>query len=225
MIECELEPQQQLLLWRLMVSDGGGMFLKHLELTFDKTSRRTDLVRHGLTDESKRRCDETNRTPIWIQLTEKGWCWCQDHLETPLNSRSPMVVPVFNALRQLLAAYFRQQDNCSSIAEMILISQKSVDHQTELNPECQLRQAIEKVCLDVAGGRENVRVRLADLRPQLSEFSREEVDEELRSLERTGRLSIWQLNDPMEITAADKEAALITAGGNQSHIVYYGGPS
>ena len=47
------------------------------------------------------------------------------------------------------------------------------------------------------------------------------VDDELLALERTGRLSIWRLNDPTEITAADREAAIVS-GGRPNHIVYYG---
>ncbi|MCR9201653.1 MAG: hypothetical protein NXI04_23665 [Planctomycetaceae bacterium] len=217
MIESELESQQQLLLWLLMVSDDGGMFLTDVKLSFESAAKRTALMRQGLTEEAKRKRATTNRDATYIELTEKGWAWCQDHLGTPLQSKSPMVAVVLNRLREILRKFFRQQNHCSSIGELVLISSQAPTEEREHD----LQEIIEQECLKAGGGRENVRVRLAELRPRLSQFTRQAVDDELLALERTGRLSIWRLNDPTEITAADREAAIVS-GGRPNHIVYYG---
>jgi len=77
---------------------------------------------------------------------------------------------------------------------------------------------IRKLCLSLGGGQTGKRVRLADLRPQVR-ASRDALDDLLKSMQQQGRLVLFKMDNPAEITPADESAALIIAG-NPRHLVY-----
>ena len=81
------------------------------------------------------------------------------------------------------------------------------------SPDTQVLSAISKL----GQGQHGVRVRLADLRAQLPGVKN--FDEKLLQLERAGKVSLYQLDDPLEIAARDSAAA-IDVLGNKRHIVY-----
>lgn len=223
-MEPELQDQQKLLLWLLAVQSDGGMFLKDIPLTFSPASKRTSLAAAGFTLEENRRHHSTGRAAKFVQLTDKGWEWCQDHLAEPIASRSPRVKDVLTGLLQILDRFFRSQDDCSSLCDLIAQVQTSsiASSVVEDGVTPLLRHAIERACHQLTGGRNEVRIRLADLRDLLSDYSRDDVDAELRGMEQAGILRTWQLDNAAEITAADREAALVSAVGSEKHIVYYG---
>ncbi|HSC85921.1 MAG TPA: hypothetical protein VLC09_01570 [Polyangiaceae bacterium] len=63
------------------------------------------------------------------------------------------------------------------------------------------------------------RIRIADVRGRLAELGRDELDAALLALQRAEKIIIYPLDNPSEITAADKGAALLIAGVPH-HIVY-----
>ena len=79
-------------------------------------------------------------------------------------------------------------------------------------------QELRAVCLSLGGGQTGKRIRLADLRAQLS-ASRESLDELLQSLQKAGRLVLFKMDNPAEITPDDEKAALHIAGYPR-HLVY-----
>lgn len=85
-----------------------------------------------------------------------------------------------------------------------------------------MNTAIANACQKLGNGRENVRIRLAELRAELNS-PRAELDAALRAMERDGSLSLYPLDNPQEITAADREAAIVTFTGHKRHILYFGG--
>ena len=224
-MEPELQDQQKLLLWLLAVQSDGGMFLKEIPLKFSPASKRTSLAAAGFTLEENRRRDATGRAAKYVELTDKGWEWCQDHLAEPIASRSPRVKDVLSGLLQILDRFFKSQDECPSLCDLLAKTQTpptAPDATDADSAQPSLRQAIESVCVRLTDGRNEVRVRLADLRDGLTDYSRDDVDAELRSMEQAGLLRTWQLDNAAELTAADREAALISAVGSEKHILYYG---
>jgi hypothetical protein len=82
-----------------------------------------------------------------------------------------------------------------------------------------LRAAIN----DAAGGRDAVRVRLADLRKRLPGVPSDELEAAIRNLSRRGELTLYPLDDPRQIGPADEAAAIHSGSGVPQHILYYGG--
>jgi hypothetical protein len=222
-ISAELEPSQKLLLWLLAIQERSGIHLKDLKVRLSCAGKRKQLMKLGLTQETGR--------PIFIELTDKGWLWCQDHLSDPLPVPSRGSHALLLGLMSILAEYFRCQDHTVSIGQLIQQSRMS---KAASNPSLSslvepsfdartLEQAILSASLQVGKQRNNVRVRLADMRPLLKDFSRSDVDQMILAMELSGALAVMQLDNPLEISVADRAAALRTASGTEKHILYVQG--
>ena len=90
---------------------------------------------------------------------------------------------------------------------------------TQVNQQS-VQQEIANAYYTLSGNRRNVRVRLSDLRLTLK-MDRATLDAELLQMERDGKLVLYPLDDPQEITAEDR-AAEIRLIGCVRHIVYMG---
>jgi len=66
------------------------------------------------------------------------------------------------------------------------------------------------------------RVRLADLRKQLTLYPRDAQDSALVRMQTEGRLVLYRLDDPQDTFDADREAALYL-GSDPRHLVYMKG--
>lgn len=77
---------------------------------------------------------------------------------------------------------------------------------------------IRDACLFLAGGQIGKRIRLADLRHRVP-ASRESLDDMLKSMQQAGRLVLFKMDNPAEITPDDERAALVIAG-HPRHLVY-----
>lgn len=218
-----------LLLWRLAVSDNGGEYLKQIECNL-RPAKRKSLVREALIDEEKVKPVRGGRGLTHLALTEKGWSWCQNNLGREIKSRSPMSAIVLHRLLSLLEKYFQNQETTVSFGQFIQQAQikkpskltESVDGPAA---DRDLEESVRKACIELGNGRENVRVRLADLRVRLSRVARDSLDKILLELERHGQLSLYRLDNPAEIGPEDQQAAIRTATGNERHIIYFGGRS
>jgi hypothetical protein len=215
---------QQLLLWRLAVNDDGGIFLKDVESTSITPPKRQGLVREGLMLEEKRKHPRTGRPASFLLLTEGGWGWCQNNLDTDIKSRSLLSTPILHRLLTILKRYFENQPHAASFGQLIQQARaRQAAGGQEAVPPPDLEQAIARACLEIANGREGVRVRLADLRPRLGTVPRETLDQKLLEMEQHGKLSLYRLDNPQEISAEDRAAVLHTAAGSERHLVYFGG--
>lgn len=63
-------------------------------------------------------------------------------------------------------------------------------------------------------------LRLSELRKAFPELGRDEVDRALIELQKRGDLVIYRFDDPSKITEADREAALMTAGGPRHYLFF-----
>lgn len=222
----EPDPLQRLLFWRLAVTEEGGEFLKEIKPTPDAGKRRP-LVREGYLVEEKRRPPQGGRPVTYLELTEKGWAWCQNNLEAEL-SRSALSAFVLQRLLGLLKSYFENQTHTVSLGQFIQQArtrrEASAAAPVEGNGYAgELEQTIRSACLDLGHGRENVRIRLADLRSRLRDVPESALDGKLLEMEREGKLSLYGLDNPQEIRSEDRQAAIRTATGHERHIVYFGG--
>ncbi len=85
-------------------------------------------------------------------------------------------------------------------------------------PKVRTEQELRNVCLTLSGGPIGKPIRLADLRANVT-ASRELIDQLLQSMQRAGRLVLFKMDNPSEITPADEQAALDIAG-HPRHLVY-----
>ncbi len=241
-MEIELKGMQRLLLWQLAVSRE-TLFLKDIKLSVTATDRKA-LEREGLTREEKQLNPTSGRQATCVSLEDKGWAWCQQHLRTPIGTKSNYATPILEDLLALLANYLDAHQDTHSFGQFIMQASRKPtgdlvagespgepDDQTADQPSgeptknvsaSELPAAVRAACLETTGGQRNVRVRLADLRTRVP-TDRSRLDETLLAMERAGELSLFPLDNPREIGPRDTDALLYTPAGHPRHIVYYQG--
>jgi hypothetical protein len=113
------------------------------------------------------------------------------------------------ALAEILGPQRRQSDNDTS---PIIAKTKAPDHAS-------LRSRIRQAYLDVTGGRFNTRALLSELRERLNDIQRPVLDEALKRMQREDQASLYQLDNQVEVTTADRAAA-IYFGAEPRHILW-----
>lgn len=227
------DASQRLLLWRLAVSEEGKEFVKDIETKSFTAAKRQPLAREGLIVESKLKFGGKGRALPHLELTDKGWAWCQSHLGEPFKFRGPtpkLAGVVLERLLGLLQRYFEAQDQTASFGEFVLQSRSqkraaepASGHGYDRDGQSdRIASQVRKACRDLANGRDNSRIRLSELRDRVR-VERHVLDQTLFDMERSGELSLYELNDPREIQDSDRDAALRTSTGNPRHVVYFGG--
>jgi len=236
-MSIELDTQQQLFLWSLVVS-GEGDFLSEIGKNL-KAAQRKSLVKNGLIHEEKRKNPNTKRSATFLTLEDRGWRWCQEHLTDEIQSGSKQTAKVLTKLLGLLSQFFQREDAPQSLGDFIWqastaipdnvestedgsssVSSNAVDDH-QIQPSS-LAETIRQVCLQLTDGKHNSRIRLADLRAKI-DVSRDQLDENLLSMELAGDLSLYPLDDPGEIRPEDHTACLKTKAGSIRHLVYFEG--
>jgi N12 class adenine-specific DNA methylase len=92
---------------------------------------------------------------------------------------------------------------------------------TEPAPIPQLSQDVEKAAMKI-GGEPNVRVRLSELRKQLGDsVGHQELTDHLMEMERRGEIALYPLENPLERTQEDDQAAALSPVGSPSHVLYF----
>ena len=89
----------------------------------------------------------------------------------------------------------------------------------DTTPENPLRDRIGKAAYEAAGGRWNARALLKDVRAKLKDVDRATLDNELKQMQREERAVLYTLDNRIEITEADRKAA-ISVGGEGMHILW-----
>ena len=148
-----LTPQQTLFLWDL-ISKGGTAWFSEVKPKPKSAATWRALERFGLILSVKRQREAHNATrakkkgkatkpaaprksnALWIEVTEKGWGWANDHLASPLPTKSASAGPILQAWLTYLQAFLRQKgfalaDVISSRPRLPLTVQQSLS-KTEL---------------------------------------------------------------------------------------------
>jgi hypothetical protein len=219
--ERNLQPMERLLLWRLAVS--GGAWLKDLKPTPD-TKHRSALKAAGLVAEEKRKPDHGGPAATFLELTDAGWNWLGTHATEPmtLNPRAT-TAPTLEALVLKLGAYLKGKQEC--LADFLHPNDGAEPSTDNAAPTLDtVAERVSEAYRKLSGGRMAVRVRLADLRDELPNVPRDDLDRAIMNLAAAGTAALYQLDNPLEMEPRDHESAVRTPAGDVRHILYMGRP-
>lgn len=236
MIEFEPEPKQVLLMWNLAFQ-GGEQWLKEIPKAMTPTSARKALIRNGLIEEGKRvpEGQKGNRKITFLSLEDKGWQWLGDNMDAPIW-KSQSATEVLQAalaqlsrhmkerrivLGELLSQSVAKEDLSTSSSEVV--SGESFHQAPPQEQRESAREIMDRVATTyerLAEHRSGERVRIADLRRELSDLPASSVDDALERMSRAGNVVLNRLDNPKEITAADEEAAFTNSIGEPRHIMH-----
>jgi hypothetical protein len=194
-------PLQTLILWGLL-AEGGAAFSSALP---GAASDRRALKALGLVTESK------VKRKIRIEVSERGWAWAADHLDGEISTRSTASGPILRAwltrLKQFLTA------NPELALARVLVPPTAAAQSSDL------RERVRAAYLAATGGKFNARAFLRDLRRELADVDRAELDDALRRMQSEEGVALISLDNRMAITSADEEAA-ISVGGEPRHLIW-----
>ncbi len=153
-----------------------------------------------------------------LVLDDDAWDFAATHLSGPL----PKTPRAARVLSLVLAKVQRSlQTHEHALAEFITGESSDAPRPPREGvalPTATDEGRIREACLALAEGQIKRRVRLSELRRKLT-ASRESLDRALLALQEQGRLVLYRMDNPAEITAEDERAALSIAG-QPRHLVY-----
>jgi hypothetical protein len=226
-----LTPWQTLILWALLAR-GGTAFWKDLEPALQKKNKERDaLVRQKLLETAK-----GPKGAMRVGVTEEGWAEAPKHLGNELPATKAAAAILCEWLNRL--ARYMEVEN-ASLAEILAPPTTSPETRSTLqlspsHPEpiarrpdppatsldyASLRDRIRTAYLELTGGRLNSRALLRDIRDKLKDIDRAALDEALKRMQREEDASLYQLDNRIEITDADRAAA-IYFGVEPRHILW-----
>ncbi len=142
-------------------------------------------------------------------LTDRAWDFAVQNLGKPL----PTTKLAASVLQKVLARVQKSTERgLFSFAEL------ATDAISPPAPPPPTEQEVREACLSIGGGHVGKRIRLAALREKLP-ARREALDSVLQAMQQAGRLVLFKMDNPAEITAEDEQAALLISG-NPRHLVY-----
>ena len=242
-MSVELRDKHIMRLWSLALA-GGGDWNKNLSPKLDPKDRVL-LKSAGLIDAENRRPEGSGRAVMHLELTDRGWSTLSDRMGDPIDKKVSAAAAFGKLLGCVRSFLDREQ---MSLAEFIRPSEvnppapgqgRKIDlkiddlepdttspRPVELPepdvgwPQIDLPGRIESAYLRLSGNEAHVRVRLADLRDELADVDRTDLDAALLELAESKKFVLYNLDDPFEITARDREAAFETPFGETRHILY-----
>jgi hypothetical protein len=145
---------------------------------------------------------QTDNRPFVHRITDAGMAWCETELAgvEPPPRTGPLVRMVFTVIRQLVQ-YLRQNGI------------RLVDVIRPADLESLIREAYQELSVKPQDW-----VRLAKLRPKLNGAGKDEVDEVLLAMVRTGLVHLAPSSNRKALTDEDNDAA-ITIGGQDKHLM------
>ena len=213
---AKLTKTQTLILWSLL-GQGGESNAQTVKPRIKKADRLA-LVKAGiiLAEQQKRK--------LKLEVTDKGWAWAADNLGAELPSKSYAGSATLREWLKRLQAFMRAND--ISLADVLgpqnLKGQnaRSGDSSGQAMDYNALRQRIRTAYLEVTGGSFNKRALLRNLRAKMpSNIDRVTLDEALKRMQREEDASLMQLDNRIDITEADRDAA-IRIGSESRHILW-----
>lgn len=232
-MNTELSTPEQRLLW-MLVAHPDGAFENDLKPSNAKAIRES-LSRHGMIEIEKRVKSGSKRKvqSTFLRLTDSGWAWCNQNMAwTKPRGKAEQFL---NELLQRLKLLIERQRSAASLADFInstvpsandqpsTLQDRSLPIQATPSTPTNLDERIRAACLQLGGGREAVRVRLADLREILADVAHDELSAAVLKLSRNRELTLYPLDDPRQIRPEDETAAINSSTGVPQHILYYGG--
>ncbi len=209
---------QTLILWALLTKAEGGSFQKDIRPEVTKKDREA-LVRAGLITSEKR------GRSLWLEVSEKGWTWAGDNLDANLPKRSNAGTVILQEWLTRLKAFIEARG--FALADVLAPNPSSPppnSHPVDFRPQASgdyptVRSRIRKAYLELTGGRFNRRALLKDIRDRLQDVERSVLDEALKRMQREQEASLYQIDNRIEITDADRDAA-IYFGSEPRHLLW-----
>jgi hypothetical protein len=233
--------KELLLLWAIL-GEGGGSDVSRTALNdkgmlpSDDKAARDGLAARGLIKVEKRKSRNERGRSIsgyWMTVTEAGKAWAEENLAA-VPAKSQAAAPILQAWLTRLSVFLHARD----IRMTQFLGQHSgVSHDPEtalgitpLVPSHPsppplardydaVRVRIRQAYLELTGGRLNTRALLSELRVRLKDIDRPALDEALKQMQREEEASLYQLDNQVEVTDADRSAA-IYFGGEPRHILW-----
>lgn len=222
----EPDKMQRLLLW-MLATKPDGEWLKDLPSHIVEKSKRDPLIRAGLIEEEKKRLEIPGKRatkPLFLTLSDAGWLWLSEHLTLDV-SRSNYAADVLNSFLKMLKTHLDQHQ--VALADFVSGAELPEENAAEQRAfedaaadPASLADRIRDTYRRLSGNVSNARVRLADLRRELSDVPRAGLDEQLQEMEREGGLVLNRMDDPREIAADDETAKILTPLGDPRHLVH-----
>jgi hypothetical protein len=206
--------KQALAMWALL-GNGGAGFGGALKPEIEKDEREALLAAGLITKETRSRS-------FWLEVTDRGWHWAEEHLADSLPDKTFGGAFVLRAWLTRLQCFMRTRG--VGLAE-VLVQPPAQDrgeqtHEPEISESHRsLRERIRGAYLEVTGGGFNKRALLKDIRARLHSVDRQALDEALKRMQREDEASLMQLDNQVEITDADRAAAL-HIGNEPRHILW-----
>lgn len=234
--------KQVLLLWAILgEAAGNDVSRSALEkkgmLPGDDKAARDALEAQGLIKAETRSSRNENGKLVkgmWMSVTDDGRAWAEENLAA-VPAKAFAAAPILQAWLTRLSAYMSahhlslkdvlgSHDSGSDKSESDQRATPAATAEPTVSPSPpsdyeDLRARIRQAYLDLTGGRLNTRALLADLREKLKDIARPALDEALRRMQREEEASLYQLDNQVEVTDADRAAA-IHFGGEPRHILW-----
>lgn len=193
-----------------LLGRGGSALQKELKPAFEK-SHREALVAAGFLVTRK---DKAANNAYRVELTDAGWNWAQGHLAAPCS----LTGGASAILRDWMAALARYVAT-SNVSLFEILCARSAEPAADPQPAPLTFEQVRAAALALGAGQAHVRIRLKDLRRNLPDAGREQLDAVLRQAAQQGLIVLFPLDDPRGRSAED-EAASISLGGMPAHILY-----
>jgi hypothetical protein len=213
--------KQTLAMWALLGNGGAGIG-SALKPEVERAEREA-LRQAGLITFDKR------VRPFKLEVTDRGWRWAEEHLADALPDKTYGGAFVLRAWLTRLRAFMQARDIglAEILAEQAERRFPSVESQRAAQPTdvspfhdySGLRERIRRAYLEVTGGSFNRRALLRDIRERLPNVDRSDLDDALNRMQRDEDASLMRLDNSVEITDADRAAALYI-GREPRHILW-----
>jgi hypothetical protein len=236
-MSAKVSPEEAFLILSLMFAETD----KERELTLskcgikgsapEKLAKLRKLERAGLL-----RLEPRRRTH-YVSLAEGAWDWAVQELGGPLP-KTPRAGKLLSRVLGKLQGFLIQHEH--ALAEFTGHQSASKDEAPSTNGSAArndgsddgsatddptdspaVEDEVRTACLALAHGATRQRVRLTDLRRRVT-APREVLDTALTTMQQKGKLVLYNIDNPAEITA-DDEAAAIFIAGNPRYLVYLEG--
>lgn len=208
-MSSSLTPKQTLILWYL-IGKGGAAWRGDIRPEPSSKDRKALENAKIITNEKRGRS-------LWIEVTETGWAWANDHLTASLPARAPTASPILQTWLGHLQEFLHRRN--FSLADIFTPPARQTPA-ADATVTTEIEDRVRTAYLDATGGAWNRRVRLSELRHRLRDVARDRFDATLLKMQQASKLVL--LDNQREITDADRDAALLV-GGEPRHLLHMGG--
>lgn len=204
-----LLPKNEILLWKMILT-GEEPAKSQLQPPHSSEDRKP-LEENGLIEYETR--IENRKRVTRLVLTDKAWDWASKTPPSAIaQSKSPQAAVVLELALTKLVSYLNQRG--LSLVDFVGNRDPLPHHQPPADTSSWQKQPLAEKILQVSHelGALSRTISLSDLRKRLPDIPREHLDQELLQLERSGRIAIMTIDDPLAITPEIDEAAIDILG-------------